>query len=237
MSNFKVELRRRDISKEELLVDLRHVALEVGSNTVTVLEYKEKGKFDSTTVLRRFVSWNLALEKAGLNTPNRQNIPDDELFENIVTVWTALGRQPYGRELDKGSGLSTISLGTYKKRFGSWNNSLIAFDVFINSDEKNEASFPGTVAETTELAIGSSSQIGVQMHKTKREISDRMRFRILMRDGFSCQSCGKSPTVERGVELHVDHVLPWSKGGETVEGNLQTKCSKCNLGKGNAFEV
>jgi 5-methylcytosine-specific restriction endonuclease McrA len=43
--------------------------------------------------------------------------------------------------------------------------------------------------------------------------------------------------MERGVELHVDHILPWSKDGETVEENLQTKCSKCNLGKGNAFDA
>ena len=66
-------------------------------------------------------------------------------------------------------------------------------------------------------------------------MSDRMRFRILSRDGFTCQSCGASPIKERGVELHVDHIIPWSKGGETVESNLQTKCKKCNLGKGNAF--
>jgi len=235
MSNFKVELRRRDLSEEELLADLRRVASEVGSKTVTVLEYKERGKFGSTTVLRRFSSWNVALEKAGLKAPNRQNIPDEELMENIVAVWTVLGRQPFGRELDKGAGLSNISLGTYEKRFGSWNNALIAFDEFINSEEKSEA-LP-TETENADQVIESSSQLGVPRHKTKREISDRMRFKILMRDGFSCQSCGKSPTTERGVELHVDHILPWSKGGETVEENLQTKCAKCNLGKGNVFDV
>ncbi|MDE2391146.1 MAG: HNH endonuclease, partial [Rhodospirillales bacterium] len=51
----------------------------------------------------------------------------------------------------------------------------------------------------------------------------------------ACQSCGASPQKERGVELHVDHVLPWSRGGETLEENLRTKCQQCNLGKGNAF--
>lgn len=33
------------------------------------------------------------------------------------------------------------------------------------------------------------------------------------------------------VELHVDHIMPWAKGGEIVLENLQTLCSKCNLGK------
>ena len=36
--------------------------------------------------------------------------------------------------------------------------------------------------------------------------------------------------------IQVDHIVPWSKGGETEESNLQTKCKKCNLGKGNAFD-
>ncbi len=39
-----------------------------------------------------------------------------------------------------------------------------------------------------------------------------------------------------GVELHVDHTVPWSKGGETVLGNLRTLCSDCNLGKSNEHE-
>ena len=36
------------------------------------------------------------------------------------------------------------------------------------------------------------------------------------------------------VELHIDHIYPWSKGGETVEENLQTLCSICNYGKGDS---
>ncbi len=50
-------------------------------------------------------------------------------------------------------------------------------------------------------------------------------------DGFRCINCGRSPATEVGVELHVDHIHPWSKGGKTVIENLQTLCSDCNLGK------
>jgi 5-methylcytosine-specific restriction endonuclease McrA len=35
-----------------------------------------------------------------------------------------------------------------------------------------------------------------------------------------------------GVRLHVDHVKPWSKDGETVLENLQILCNVCNIGKG-----
>ena len=68
-------------------------------------------------------------------------------------------------------------------------------------------------------------------HRTPRNINARLRFKIMKRDNFKCCACGASPAKDSSVELHVDHVIPWSKGGETVEENLQTLCSKCNLGK------
>jgi len=35
------------------------------------------------------------------------------------------------------------------------------------------------------------------------------------------------------VILHVDHILPRSKGGKDEMINFQTLCDKCNLGKSN----
>lgn len=51
------------------------------------------------------------------------------------------------------------------------------------------------------------------------------------RDNFSCVLCGCSPAKDPMIELHIDHIIPWVKGGETTFDNLQTLCSKCNLGK------
>lgn len=54
------------------------------------------------------------------------------------------------------------------------------------------------------------------------------RFRIFMRDGFTCQYCGaKAPATE----LHVDHRFPRSKGGKDTDDNLVTACIACNSGK------
>ena len=76
-------------------------------------------------------------------------------------------------------------------------------------------------------------EIRKEIHKTKREIGLQLRFKVFKRDNFKCCICGASPAKDPDVELHVDHIIPWSKGGETVYENLQTLCSKCNIGKSN----
>lgn len=67
--------------------------------------------------------------------------------------------------------------------------------------------------------------------KRQRDPSPRLRFEVLARDKFTCRYCGASPSKDPEVTLHIDHIIPWSKGGETTLENLQTLCSKCNLGK------
>lgn len=64
-----------------------------------------------------------------------------------------------------------------------------------------------------------------------RVISDKLRYQVLKRDNFKCCACGASPAKDPSVELHIDHIIPFSKGGETTFENLQTLCSRCNLGK------
>ena len=77
-----------------------------------------------------------------------------------------------------------------------------------------------------------SNKAKVQKAKGSRTISDKLRYQVLKRDCFKCCACGASPAKDPSVELHVDHIVPWSKGGETGLSNLQTLCSRCNLGKG-----
>ena len=52
---------------------------------------------------------------------------------------------------------------------------------------------------------------------------------VLMRDAARCRLCGVTP--QDGIKLHVDHIKPWSKGGETIIENLQILCEICNIGK------
>ena len=41
-----------------------------------------------------------------------------------------------------------------------------------------------------------------------------LRFKILERDGFTCQICGQGAP---NVPLEIDHIVPFSEGGEDGE--------------------
>lgn len=59
-------------------------------------------------------------------------------------------------------------------------------------------------------------------------VSKRTRFEILRRDNHTCQYCGqKAPDVE----LHVDHIIPVTLGGDDKPSNLLAACVDCNRGK------
>ncbi len=225
---FELELCERNIPDDDLIQDVKNAAKKAGRNTITMAEYDNFGKYSSSTLQRRFRSWFHVLEKAGLQASRSEiNIPDEDLLTNIKDLWISLGRQPKYDEIKKPR--SKYSAGTYERRFGSWRNALEAFIAYINTDRLEEQDAKKTDEPGAEAADEKL------MPKRKRELSERLRFSILLRDGFRCQSCGRSPLSSPGVELQIDHIIPWSRGGETIADNLQTKCKECNLGKGNAF--
>ena len=65
----------------------------------------------------------------------------------------------------------------------------------------------------------------------RAKLSAGLRYVILKRDGFRCRKCGKSQVDDNFVRLEVDHILPVSKWGRTIEENLETLCRDCNKGK------
>lgn len=76
-------------------------------------------------------------------------------------------------------------------------------------------------------------QNGNKYEETKKQerkiMNDDIRYNVLKRDNYTCQICGI--TAKDGAKLHVDHIIPVSKGGKTVMSNLQTLCDRCNIGK------
>lgn len=216
---FELNEFHRNVPDTELIEDLQRVSNLLKQSTVTIDDYNQYGKFHATTLTRRFGSWFNCLSKASLK-PSRSKIgiTDEELFEEIEKVWVKLGKQPtYSQMRD----ISRFSVGTFEKRFNGWRNALSAFINYINED----------VNTKKDNDMESDNLHKSSCHKTSRTINLRTRFIVLQRDNFKCCACGASPAKDPSVELHVDHIIPWSKGGETVIENLQTLCSKCNLGK------
>lgn len=219
MSNFEyVPPKNSRKSDTELLQDLKSVANKFGQKKVTQKMYTSDGKYNCSTIIRRFGSWNKALEKAELSVSNIINYTDEELYENIMNTWQAKGSQPVRRDMD--SSESKISSGAYSRRFSTWGMALQSFILYANENEM-------------EAPQSSASSFGEKQRIAGRDPSLRLRYRVLKRDNFSCVQCGASPATDISVSLHIDHVVPWSKGGDTTLDNLQTLCEACNLGKSN----
>jgi len=226
---FKLNNFHYNTPEQELLDDLKKVADKLGKNNLTSREYDETGKYTSGTIHRRFGTWNKALQKAGLEvTLNQsQNNSEKELFENIEKIWINLGQQPTYRDIRPP--ISIYSTHQYLNKFGTWRKALEAFVGFINStDDLNQE------LEKIEHELSDSESFQVReiiyKHKTKRLPSERLKVQVLMRDGNECRLCG---IKVKGENIHFDHILAWSKGGETVLENLQILCAVHNIAKGN----
>ncbi len=223
--NFKYAL-----TDEDVIADLKRVAAIYQSLSLTAKEYSKYGKYHSSTLIRRYGTWNAILKLAGMELNLNRNFSKEEMFEEIERVWVMLGRQPTTTDIK--NGISTFSLQSYARRFGGWRSALQAFVDYINTEETEAVEDVALIENSTTSNKNKSVAEKIAIPRTtSRDINLRLRFIVMQRDNFKCCACGASPATTPGVELHIDHIIPWSKGGETTIDNLQTLCSKCNLGK------
>jgi 5-methylcytosine-specific restriction endonuclease McrA len=225
------------VGNEELLKDIKRVGTILGKDSFSSNEYNTYGEYSSSTCFKRFSSWNNTLIAAGLKPyiqVNGTRINDIEMLKEIERIWIKLGRQPTTSDIK--NGISKYSLHAYTEHFGGWRGALKAFVNYINNDISNETDLVQAeerIESTNKdkpTRHTNSSKVKPQ-HKTSRDINLRLRFKIMQRDNFKCCICGASPAKDPTVELHIDHIVPWAKGGESTMDNLQTLCNKCNLGK------
>ena len=226
---------RVNISNDAIINDVIRVKNIYKKDTITKKEYDAYGIFRSATLFKHGMSWNQILQMCGLKLNVKRDFSKEDLLKEIERLWVKLGRQPTVTDINNGESL--YSLNTFIRHFGGWRNALLSFIDYVNGKDEhdpssNETSIIQSHQEPSSINHDEVSEV-TQKHKTPREPNLRLRFRVLQRDQFKCCSCGASPAKDPAVELHVDHIFPWSKGGETVLENLQTLCSKCNGGKSN----
>jgi len=248
----------RAMSDEQILTAIRAVFAQLDKTPLSVGDIEANSEITQSLMYRRFGSASEAFRQAGVEQSSHgRRHTENEVFENLLIVWTHYGRPPTVSEMDIPP--STVGKSTYIHRYGGWRKALKAFIERATSESDGDPAVDteqdiSKHAERTDV-IGSQitgtvltkklqsvSQIIAQSGGTKplpvkpedrREPSISLRFKVLQRDQFRCRLCGRSPATELSCKLHVDHVLAFSKGGKTILENLQTLCSTCNVGKSN----
>jgi hypothetical protein len=228
----------KNLSEIEVLSELKRIAGLLNQNFVKQDDIKKYSKIIvPSTVYYKFGSWAKGVKKADLqDSPGyRRKYSEVEYFENLLNAWTYYGRQPSYGEIDKTP--SKISAGAYENRFGTWRKALEAFVAKMNTEEPvlKHGAQEKLVARQKHIINKPEKTIIKRTYFTegRREIGLSLRYKVLNRDKFKCVRCGGSPATNHACCLHVDHKIPFSKGGKTVLENLQTLCEDCNLGKGN----
>jgi len=239
----KFEFKRHQISKiplKKIIGELEKVANHFNYKDFKQNDFNKLADISYFTVNREFGSWEKAmqflkehLEKKGIAfeiNSRRSAYTMQEMFDEMERIWTKLNHRPSRNEWTANNPI--LSYDTIYRHFGSWTNACFKFIEYksggeITSDEdssiltKNDNAAPiVTVRKKTKNKIANA-----------RTISLSVRLKVLNRDKFRCVYCGKSPATDLGTKLHIDHIIPFSKGGSNTLENLQTLCEECNLGK------
>lgn len=72
-----------------------------------------------------------------------------------------------------------------------------------------------------------------EKHLSIRAFTDAQKHRAYERQGHKCPEC-QAQGIETEYafdEMQGDHIIPWCRGGRTVDDNLQMLCRKCNNDK------
>jgi len=221
LKGIEIKIRERNIDRDKLIYDLKKVANKINSNKLSKKEYQDNGgQYSEGVFRRRFGSWSDALKEAQLEIyTNNIRYTELQLYTNYINVCEKLRKQASSRDMRLK--ISNISEATYFSHFGSWNEFLTKFIDYLNDGKL---------------------RVEVDLEKTDNKNSPRsiplsLRYKILVRDNFSCKKCGQSPAKNKKIILHIDHIIPFSKGGATEESNLEVKCSDCNYGKSNNYSI
>ncbi len=217
--------RLSDYSDDAILADLRRLSQQLGKTEVSIDDVDALGRCSYALIKKRFGGIRVALKAAGIDAKAfKRNPTQDELLSDLSLVWERClaekGRRPFRSDLRTYG--ANYSGNTYERHFGSW---IRACEALLKWD--------GQMPMHTEVA---TVQAAKPVFQTKKPIPLRIRYAILVRDRFTCRICGKAPSTHPGTALHIDHIIPESRGGTLDESNLRCLCGDCNIGKGAVSE-
>jgi hypothetical protein len=108
------------VTEADLLSELQRLADDLGTPP-TYAEMEDRGAHGADTYVRRFGSWNRALEVAGFTPRSRSEVSDEELLAELERLADDLGERPSARQMDTHGAYASA---TYQRHFGSWSAAL-----------------------------------------------------------------------------------------------------------------
>lgn len=240
MNDFQFQRHRVDrIPRDKIISEMEHVAKKFDCREFTCKEFSSVASIKHQAVLREFGDWAKAMEflrtylankklelQPRIKPKRKDYISDREIFDEMEKVWKTLGHRPSKIEWDSEN--ARFNYNTIRRHFDGWTNACLKFIEY-----KMGSSVLADDTSSSKNNFSQNSTIKIKEQEERREMPLKLRLKVLQRDNFRCVLCGKSPATNPGAVLHIDHILPFSKGGQTVAENLRTLCAECNWGKGN----
>ena len=113
-------VRQRDVPRDDMISEIQRLADELGEPPA-VHQMRDQGKLGVTTISREFGTWSAALEHAGYEPNKEMGVSEEKLTEELTRLCDELGRPPKAEEMSRHG---AYSIGTFERRFGSWNTAL-----------------------------------------------------------------------------------------------------------------
>jgi 5-methylcytosine-specific restriction endonuclease McrA len=171
------------------------------------------------TICDLFGSWGKALQAAGLRSKRTAKLGLREMVDAFKACWKKHDAPPSRRQLE-----AYLEEHRYPFRWASY-----------RSAYGGHVELARMIVAVQEGRIPESHLLKRQRRPPDREtVPPKLRMQVLKRDHYTCVKCGAGRRTDRNVRLEVDHIVPASRGGQTVLENLQTLCFRCNRGKSNS---
>ncbi|MBL6456961.1 HNH endonuclease [Belnapia sp. T6] len=220
------ETRQRNApTKADVEAELRRFAKATRVADRTLANFKDwrLRRISPTAVSRYFGSWFDAFQELGIAVPGRTKSSrhsEEEIIAAVERIWRWCGRPPSAEDFKKYARIHDdgISFGAVYYHFGALKPFLASF-VQWKQGRLTLAQF----------------LTGARMGRLRDPVRPKVRYALLNARNYTCDACGRSPKLHPGTVLHIDHVIPVSKGGTDDLSNLRVLCQVCNIGKGNRF--
>lgn len=206
---------RTNIPDKELLGELRRLAEEIG-RTPTGRDMHEEGAFSRNVYPLRFGSWNSALQAAGFEPNERNDIATRELIEELQRLADELNRTPIYDDMNDHGRFST---NPYENCFETWNDALKSAGL-----EPRTHSDWVPSGEDHPRWNGGLFPYGRGWNEEKKEL-------VRERDNRECQSCGRSESEHTDLfgKRHSVHHIQKARSFDNPErrnrpSNLVTLC-------------